>query len=478
MNLVILAALRSSLVNALTEDCDENCILTEFSKQELEEINDFFLTGKYSNAELKSSLTALGIDLAKLTNHLPDQSCNQDESSFKVEIKEELINDFIYDEYLEDMPLVELASPKKNQRRRGRPPKSSDENRIPQRLIKEKKSNECQKLFDTYELPKPIEEFKMPSFESRIKHTSRVIDYTKELSCETCGARFSAKQNLLDHVTKYHYEHYDCLFCKRSFKIEDLDKFKYHMFKHEHNLLNTTSSTCVQCGKFFRFSSHYREHMKARGPYHNDECAQCSKKLPSYDEYRIHVELEHNGSWKFKCGHCKNCFDSEVALKSHVSFTHKVARERGENVKKKSAIKDKVCEECGKNVRDLKGHVDMVHRNYKVPCTLCGHFAKNKYALKRHMEWFHEEIPCDICGVMIGKRKMTEHVSSKHTSIYDRKFKCEQCGKGFSDNAKLNEHRNVHTGEKPFKCKFCHTSFASRGTKAMHERGHLGHKRK
>ena len=37
------------------------------------------------------------------------------------------------------------------------------------------------------------------------------------------------------------------------------------MFKHEHNLINTTASTCVQCGKYFRFGSQYQEHIKLKG---------------------------------------------------------------------------------------------------------------------------------------------------------------------------------------------------------------------
>ena len=219
--------------------------------------------------------------------------------------------------------------------------------------------------------------------------------------------------------------------------------------------------------------------MKSRGPFHDDQCSQCSRKFSTHEEYKVHVQDEHYGIWKFKCGHCSSPFEDEISLKSHISYTHngKVMNETSTK-KKISAPVEKVCEECGKNVRDLNGHVTQVHRDFKLPCPQCNHSSKNKYALKRHIEWFHDEIPCDICGVMIGKRRMPEHVSSKHTSIYDRKFKCDVCGKGFSDNAKLAEHKNVHTGEKPFKCKLCNACFASRGTRAMHERAHLGHKRK
>ena len=42
----------------------------------------------------------------------------------------------------------------------------------------------------------------------------------------------------------------------------------------------------------------------------------------------------------------------------------------------------------------------------------------------------------------------------------------------------LQDHINVHTGNKPHMCKFCGASFASVGNHRMHERGHMGHKRR
>ena len=73
--------------------------------------------------------------------------------------------------------------------------------------------------------------------------------------------------------------------------------------------------------------------------------------------------------------------------------------------------------------------------------------------------------------------KMKRHIAAKHTSIYNQKFKCDVCGKGFLTNDWLKDHKNVHTGEKPYKCQYCTSCFASKGTHAMHERSHLGHRR-
>ena len=31
-------------------------------------------------------------------------------------------------------------------------------------------------------------------------------------------------------------------------------------------------------------------------------------------------------------------------------------------------------------------------------------------------------------------------------------YKCDVCGKGFSDNSNLHSHIRTHTGDKPYKC--------------------------
>ena len=42
----------------------------------------------------------------------------------------------------------------------------------------------------------------------------------------------------------------------------------------------------------------------------------------------------------------------------------------------------------------------------------------------------------------------------------------------------FQDHKNIHTGEKPYKCKFCSACFASQGNQAMHQKSHLGHRRR
>ena len=95
-----------------------------------------------------------------------------------------------------------------------------------------------------------------------------------------------------------------------------------------------------------------------------------------------------------------------------------------------------------------------------------------------HMNSVHIKVPCSVCGKMVPKDKLSSHMQRKHIPNTERKFKCEQCGKGFHSKQNLQDHINIHTGDRPHKCKFCNAAFNNFSNKAAHERSHLGVKRK
>ena len=122
MNLVVLAALRSSLANSLTDaDFEDCCVLTEFSKSELDEVNEFIWTGKCQISLAANVFTALGIDLHSLSEPFPLKFLTpkvkvDNDPDVKYEVKEENLSDGgdmgggdIWNDHLdEDMPLIDL----------------------------------------------------------------------------------------------------------------------------------------------------------------------------------------------------------------------------------------------------------------------------------------------------------------------------------------------------------------------------------
>ena len=248
---------------------------------------------------------------------------------------------------------------------------------------------------------------------------------------------------------------------------------------------------CVQCGYTGKRTSRIKEHVQKLGPLHNDECAQCSQKMTSFNEYKDHVNNQHFGVWKFKCGfeNCGKIFEKDIECKRHIREVHRQhelkPREEWKSYPKKKPTDELIgiCDICGYNYktrRDYSYHMHSKHtsKDLKKKCPYCN--STGHRVLKQHIEQVHLEKMCPQCGKMIiGTHRLNRHIKSVHIAMEDRPFKCKTCGKGFNVKTTLDEHYNIHTGAKPFKCKYCPSAFASKGNLAMHERAtHLGIKRK
>ena len=99
----------------------------------------------------------------------------------------------------------------------------------------------------------------------------------EENKCSVC---FNYVTNLRYHMITQHSQHLACTFCRSVFQIEDGKKFKRHMFRHI--VLEKGINQCVQCGLSWKEARSKAEHLEKFGSNHNDECAQCSQKLSSY----------------------------------------------------------------------------------------------------------------------------------------------------------------------------------------------------
>ena len=78
-----------------------------------------------------------------------------------------------------------------------------------------------------------------------------------------------------------------------------------------------------------------------------------------------------------------------------------------------------------------------------------------------------------ICHICQKPMKCLEnHMLTMHGTEEDKKFRCEECGKGFILRDKLVAHRVVHSKEKPFRCSFnCGYASKTAGNCRKHEEG-------
>ncbi|XP_068992678.1 zinc finger imprinted 3-like isoform X5 [Neodiprion pinetum] len=234
-----------------------------------------------------------------------------------------------------------------------------------------------------------------------------------------------------------------------------------------------------------------------------------------------------------KCKVCSKTFDTEIAFRKHVAWTHKkkvcieengayvcavcdfrsskkssfIAHlERQHETRSKSSLLFP-CEACGfvcRSKHSLQSHFTRKHTDsYEYPCKFCSKKFKVKGDLTTHVRFHHKEKPtmCDLCGKScrnsgslyvhqkwahykpkfechICKRRMvTQENLDQHLLLQHEKkerIMCAECGKTFNKKDSFKRHMSIHTGNKPHLCPICSKPFARRSQLRQHLLIHTG----
>ena len=186
----------------------------------------------------------------------------------------------------------------------------------------------------------------------------------------------------------------------------------------------------------------------------------CDINWKSKKEKRDHFKIVHKKY--FNCETCKKVFKKEEDYFSHI-------KKHANKIKSDSNI----CEECGfvgKDKYSVKSHRNFHHDATVLICDICSRDFQGHLKLKIHRQRFHgSSKQCKDCGGMF--KNLLKHMRTMHTTDDDKKYQCDECGKGFIDKTRLGSHiLSLHTNEKPFVCRFmCGFACSSSGNRTKHE---------
>lgn len=202
------------------------------------------------------------------------------------------------------------------------------------------------------------------------------------------------------------------------------------------------------------------------------KCAMCDTTDPViYDTktIAIHLKTDHNERI-YVCSICGMDFRKRTPYNEHVD----------EHI---SGTKDGVyeCEFCQTaytDVRLFRMHKKTHSSNVKIwTCKDCNKNYSSKNLLDEHRNMHTGDRPykCPHCV----KDFASKYTLTAHMKIhYDRKrpYECNECGKSFFSNQNLMQHERTHTGIKEYECDVCQKKFGTPHNLDVHKIVHTGHK--
>ncbi|CAH0550417.1 unnamed protein product [Brassicogethes aeneus] len=214
---------------------------------------------------------------------------------------------------------------------------------------------------------------------------------------------------------------------------------------------------------------------------------------------------ENTAVYEYSCQVCSVAYLTETEILNHVKECHgkdETAETTKEQIKiqmrekrthnkidqelvndAKVIVDGKVyynCKECGKSLHSPYTYVwhMRIHSGERpYVCDLCGKQFRVSQGLVRHLKETHAKIknfPCDLCGRMFATKRNVEEHRRIHTN--ERPYICDLCGKAFKQKASLFVHNRSHNDTFPYKCSYCNQGFRSKPPLLIHVTRHTGEK--
>ena len=313
------------------------------------------------------------------------------------------------------------------------------------------------------------------SWEEHRAHVTHDHDGNFRHKCGLCGAcSFDTVEQMTNH-RKFckHIKYMDCPMTENP-KIalcticsREVDGSVFHIRKHFMEFHPEHLHMCQTCGRGFSSETLLKMHMKRDhvGKEEQYPCQLCDKIFKVKSSLKTHLFSVHssNDQKPYKCELCNAGFGSKAGLRVHIKI-HK----RGDEAR----VKSRVCEICGTSVTEngyLK-HLRRQHGEATLPCDQCDMVFKHITPLNVHKRTMHTFVTCEECGEVVKGGSYKSHKLRRHTSNELMPHLCHVCDppKGFATKQGLNDHNNIHTGERPYPCKYCSRTFTNSSNRTKH----------
>lgn len=202
----------------------------------------------------------------------------------------------------------------------------------------------------------------------------------------------------------------------------------------------------------------------------NFQCILCDNQV-IYDPQTIsiHLKTDHN-TRVYVCNVCGEDFQKRNPYNSHME-EHLAENRNG-------LYECENCQQIFDEIPQFRAHMRAHTSSQKIwTCKECNKRYSSKNLLDEHVNMHTGERPykCPHCA----KDFASKYTLTAHMKIhYDRKrpYECKECGKSFFSNQNLAQHERTHSGVKEYECDVCHKKFGTPHNLDVHKIVHTGHK--